>query len=142
MPKIELISFKLCPFVQRSVIALLEKDIPFEITYIELDNKPDWFLEISPLGKVPVLRVDDDKILFESAVINEYLDEVTPPSLHPEDPFEKARNRAWVEFGSTILMTSYRLRMAEDKETLTQEKNTITRQLQQLEQQVCRQSIF
>ncbi|MGI9275117.1 MAG: glutathione S-transferase family protein [Endozoicomonas sp.] len=136
MPRIELISFKLCPFVQRSVITLLEKDIPFEITYIDLHNKPDWFLEISPLGKVPVLRIDGEKILFESAVINEYLDEITPPSLHPSDPFEKAQNRAWVEFGSALLMTSYRFKTATDQETLAAEKNQLIEQLQRLETQV------
>ena len=70
----ELISFKLCPFVQRSVIVLLEKEAPFDITYIDLSNPPDWFKAISPMGKVPVLKVDDT-VLFESAVIMEYLDE-------------------------------------------------------------------
>ena len=136
MPKIELISFKLCPYVQRSVITLLEKNIPFDITYIELDNKPDWFLKISPLGKVPVLRINDDDILFESAVINEYLDEITPPSLHPEDPFAKARNRAWIEFGSSLLMTSHRLRTVEDEESLEKERSLLTTQLNQLEAQL------
>lgn len=136
MPKIELISFKLCPFVQRSVITLLEKGIPFDITYIELDNKPDWFLKISPMGKVPVLRIDDEKVLFESAVINEYLDEITPPSLHPQNAYAKAQNRAWIEFGSTLLMTSYRLKTAQDEETLEKERTLFATQLKQLEEQV------
>ncbi|MGC9457270.1 MAG: glutathione S-transferase family protein, partial [Halothiobacillaceae bacterium] len=83
--KLELISFKLCPFVQRSVITLLHKDQPFETTFINLMDPPDWFSEISPLGKVPLLRVDDT-VLFESAVINEFIDEVTPDRLMPEDP--------------------------------------------------------
>ena len=98
---IELISFDLCPFVQRSVITLLEKNIPFKRTNIDLANKPDWFLQISPLGKVPVLRINGN-ILFESAVINEYLDEITPPSMHPQDSLQKAVNRAWIEFGSEL----------------------------------------
>lgn len=59
MPTIELVSFKICPFVQRSVIALNEKNIDYKITYIDLASPPDWFNEISPLGKVPVLKVDD-----------------------------------------------------------------------------------
>ena len=75
---IELISFDLCPFVQRSVITLLEKDIPFKRTNIDLANKPDWFLQISPLGKVPVLKIDGN-ILFESAVINEDQSKHTQP---------------------------------------------------------------
>ena len=116
---IELISFDLCPFVQRSVITLLEKDIPFKRSNIDLANKPDWFLQISPLGKVPVLKIDGN-ILFESAVINEYLDEVTPPSMHPEDPLQKAVNRAWIEFGSELSNLSFRMVITEDKDVVEQ----------------------
>jgi glutathione S-transferase len=101
-PQLELISHHLCPYVQRAVITLIEKDIPHERTYIDLANKPDWFRSVSPLGKVPLLRVDGE-ILFESAVICEYLDEITPGSLHPIDPLQKAKHRSWIEFGSTIL---------------------------------------
>ncbi len=60
---LHLISFKTCPFVQRAVITLKHKNIDFDITYIDLADPPDWFLEISPLEKVPVLKVDDE-ILF------------------------------------------------------------------------------
>ncbi len=101
---LELVSYHLCPYVQRAVITLLEKDIPHRRTYIDLSNKPGWFRQISPLGKVPLLKVGDE-VLFESAVICEYLDEVTPGSLHPTDPLTKAKHRAWIEFGSTILNT-------------------------------------
>jgi glutathione S-transferase len=79
------------------VIALRAKDVDFEVTYINLQEKPDWFLEISPHGKVPVLVVDDVP-LFESNAIAEYLDEVIAPRLHPEDPIKRARNRAWTDF--------------------------------------------
>ena len=65
------------------------KDVEFEVTFINLREKPDWFLEISPLGKVPVLKVDDD-ILFESNAIAEFLDETVAPRLHPEDPVARA----------------------------------------------------
>lgn len=82
-----------------------------------------------------MLRIDD-KALFESAVISEYLDEITPPSLHPEDPFEKAQNRAWIEFGSTMLMSSYRLKTAQDQETFKTERALLTKQLKQLEAQI------
>lgn len=73
------------------------KAVDFEVTYIDLRNKPDWFLEISPHGKVPVLNVDGQP-LFESNAIAEFLDEVVPPRLHPEDPVKRARNRAWTDF--------------------------------------------
>ena len=97
-----LISHKLCPYVQRAVIALAEKSTGFERIDIDLANKPDWFLAISPLGKTPVLQVGDVPI-FESAVILEYLEETQPKPLHPVDPLTRAEHRAWVEFGSTVL---------------------------------------
>lgn len=104
LPKLELISFKLCPFVQRTVITLLHKDVPYEITYIDINNPPEWFAAVSPLGKVPVLKVNEDTVLFESAVIQEYVDEITPPSLMPRDALVKAQNRAWISFGGEVLM--------------------------------------
>jgi glutathione S-transferase len=81
------------------VIVLRAKNVEFEVTYITKDAKPDWFLEISPHGKVPVLKVDDD-VLFESNAIAEFLDEVVEPRLAPEDPIKHARNRAWTDFSS------------------------------------------
>jgi glutathione S-transferase len=99
---LHLISHLLCPYVQRAAISLTEKGVAFERTNIDLANKPDWFLAISPLGKTPVLLVDDVPI-FESAVILEYLEDTQPHPLHPQDPLERARHRAWIEFGSAIL---------------------------------------
>ena len=98
----ELISFGLCPYVQRAIIVLTEKGVAHRRTYIDLANKPDWFREISPLSKVPAMRIGD-VTLFESAVICEYIDEVTPGSLHPADPVRRAKHRSWIEFGSSIL---------------------------------------
>ncbi len=88
-----LVSFKTCPWVQRSAIILREKNMPFEFRHIERDNRPDWFLAISPHKKVPVLRIDDKVSLFESNAINEYLDETIAPRLHPDDPMS-ARSTA------------------------------------------------
>jgi glutathione S-transferase len=79
------------------VIVLRVKNLAFEVTYIDLQEKPDWFLEISPHGKVPVLKVDDE-ILFESNAIAEFLEEQSEPRLHPADPIKRARNRAWTDF--------------------------------------------
>ncbi|HYG90106.1 MAG TPA: glutathione S-transferase family protein [Azospirillum sp.] len=103
MSTLHLVSHHLCPYVQRAVIVLTEKGVPFERTTIDLADKPDWFKALSPLGKVPLLEVDGD-VLFESAVICEYLEETQPgPRLHPVAPFARARHRAWMEFGSAIL---------------------------------------
>jgi glutathione S-transferase len=100
--RLKLISHKLCPYVQRAVIALTEKGTAFERIDIDLAHKPDWFLAISPLGKTPVLQVDDVAI-FESAVILEYLEETQSSPLHPADPLRRAEHRAWIEFGSAVL---------------------------------------
>jgi glutathione S-transferase len=99
---LKLISHKLCPYMQRAVIALTEKRIPFERIDIDLANKPDWFLKVSPLGKTPVLMVGDHAI-FESAVILEYLEETQAHPLHPADALRRAEHRAWIEFGSAVL---------------------------------------
>jgi len=83
---LELISFKICPFVQRAVITLLYRQIPYTLTYIDLGAPPDWFKAISPFGKVPVLKVDDEHVIFESAIIDEYLNDVFTANLLPSDP--------------------------------------------------------
>jgi len=103
MAKYVLVSFKTCPWVQRVAIVLREKNIDFEFKHIESDNRPDWFRAISPHNKVPVLRLDDRVSLFESGAIAEYLDETNPPRLHPEDPVERAINRAWIEYMPTFV---------------------------------------
>ena len=97
-----LVSFKTCPWVQRAAIVLREKKIAFEFQHIEPDNRPDWFLAISPHKKVPVLRIDDRISLFESNAIAEYLDEAVTPRLHPEDPVVRAVNRAWTDYVPTF----------------------------------------
>lgn len=133
--KPELISFKLCPFVQRSVIILLEKDIEFDITYIDIKQPPDWFLAISPFGKVPVLRCGDT-VLFESAVINEYIDETHPPELHPADPLLRAQNRAWIEFGSGLNMDIHGVMVAADMDKFTAKCDTVKKELARVEVQL------
>ena len=101
---LRLVSHCLCPYVQRAVIALTEKGVAHERTYIDLAAKLDWFTALSPLGKVPLLLVDEATALFESAVICEFLEETAPGvRLHPDDPVERARHRAWIEFASATL---------------------------------------
>jgi len=100
--QLRLISHRLCPYVQRAVVALTEKGVPFERVDVDLANKPDWFLKISPLGRTPVLQVGEVAI-FESAVILEYLEETEPKPLHPADPLRRAEHRGWIEFASAVL---------------------------------------
>ena len=75
-------------------ITLNHKNCNYDIIFIGLRNLPDWILEISPLGKVPVLKIDDNEVLFESAVINKFIDDVTPGTLKLSDPLTLAKNRA------------------------------------------------
>jgi len=131
--KLELISFKLCPFVQRAVIVLKHKNIDFDVTYIDLNDKPDWFDKISPLGQVPVLKVGEDDVLFESSVIQEYVDEITPPSLQPADLLVKAKNRAWINFGSDILFAMHGMVMTKDEAVFNEKQSVILKKLGQIE---------
>lgn len=133
---LQLISHELCPYVQRSVIVLKEKDIPYQRLDIDLGNMPEWFKALSPMQRVPLLRVNDNKALFESAVICEYLDEITKDSMHPQDPFEKARHRAWIEFGSGILDDIGSLYNAPDKESYESKRDEIRHKFITLEQEI------
>ncbi|MBL4621766.1 MAG: glutathione S-transferase family protein, partial [Immundisolibacteraceae bacterium] len=128
----KLISFKLCPFVQRSIITLIEKNVDFEIVYIDLKNKPDWFLNISPLGKVPLLQLDE-QILFESSAINEYLEDAYPPALHPANLSLRAQNRAWIEIANQLSAAQFKLAMAQQATSAETAITQLTSLLQQLE---------
>jgi len=132
---LKLISHKLCPYVQRAVIALTEKGVGFERIDIDLANKPDWFLAISPLGKTPVLQVGD-RAIFESAVILEYLEETEPKPLHPADPLTRAEHRAWIEFGSTVLNDIAGFYAAQDEATFKAKTNQLGARFARLETRV------
>ncbi|HET9427531.1 MAG TPA: glutathione S-transferase family protein [Allosphingosinicella sp.] len=135
MTRFKLISFKLCPYVQRAAIVLAEKNVAFDRVDIDLADKPDWFLALSPLGKVPVLVVEKDgteQVLFESSVIAEYLDETLEPRLHPADPLEKARHRAWIEFASATLADIFHFYTG-DKATFEAKGETIEAKFDRLE---------
>ena len=130
--RLTLVSHMLCPYVQRAAIVLAEKGVAFDRIDVDLSNKPDWFLRISPLGKTPVLLVDDEPI-FESAVICEYLDDTTLPRLHPEDALQRARHRAWMEFGSGVLNTIAGFYNAADDEALQAKATELRRRFEQIE---------
>lgn len=134
-PRLRLISHKLCPYVQRAVIALSEKGVAFERIDIDLSNKPDWFLAISPLGKTPVLQVGDVPI-FESAVILEYLEETEPKPLHPADPLARAEHRAWIEFGSAILNDIAGFYAAKDEATFKDKTSQLEQRFARLEARI------
>jgi len=141
MTKFILVSFIACPYAQRAVIVMKEKGVDFEIEYIDLGNKPDWFLKISPLGKVPVLRVrpenKSETAIFESAVIVEYIeDAMGGRKLHPADPLDRATHRAWMEFCSTIIADYSKWSQEKDENNLPAMRKTLESKLAKVEEQV------
>ena len=131
-PPLVLVSHALCPYVQGAAIVLAEKGVPFERRDVDLAHKPDWFLQVSPLGKTPVLLVGDTPI-FESAVICEYLDETTLPRLHPANALQRALHRSWVEFASALLNTIAAFYNAPDETALSAQAAAIRARLVQAE---------
>jgi glutathione S-transferase len=127
-----LISHALCPYVQRAVIALKEKQVSYERIDIDLRNKPAWFLALSPLGKTPVLKVGDQAI-FESAVICEYLDDTIAPALHPIDALQRAQHRAWTEFASVTLNGIWLFYTAKDEAAYARAADALMQRFMQLE---------
>lgn len=90
-----------CPYARRTRLVLHEKGIDFETREVDLSNKSEEFLTASPTGKVPVIVVDGESI-YESNIVNEYLDEITgDPRLMPEDPRPRAHARIWMSFADT-----------------------------------------
>ena len=132
--ELTLVSFDLCPYVQRVSIALAEKAAPFGRINIDLADKPDWFRKVSPLGKVPLLMVGDE-VLFESAVIVEYLDETFEPKLHPADALSRARHRAWMEFGSSILANIWTIETTKDRAAFDQAVADVAEKFRRVEGQ-------
>ncbi len=101
MSDIKLYSARACPFAHRTRLVLGEKKLAFELVEIDLQNKPAWYSNVSLYGKVPALEHGGQRIV-ESAVINEYLDEVFPqPRLLPAEPAQRALARIWIDFGNT-----------------------------------------
>ncbi|CAG74492.1 probable glutathione-S-transferase [Pectobacterium atrosepticum SCRI1043] len=136
--QLTLISHPLCPFVQRAAIVLLEKNVSFERIDVDLAAKPDWFLALSPMDKVPLLKVEladnSDAILFESAAICEYLNETQAgASLYSSDALSRAQQRAWVEFGVAALSDAWQFLNAKELAVANDKKAAFRDKLQRLE---------
>lgn len=117
MAEIEIFSAEVCPYAQRTRLMLLEKGIDFSLTEIDLKDKPSWFAQVSPYSKVPVVRRGDD-VVWESAIINEYLEELYPhPPMMPKEPGRRALARLWIDFANVkLLPTWYRVFLEQDRE--------------------------
>lgn len=136
---LSLISHPLCPYVQRAAIVLLEKGIPFDRINVDLSAKPAWFLEMSPTGKVPLLRIHGaHEVLFESMAICEYLEETQlGAALHPGEPVARARHRAWIEFGSAALADAWGYLNAKDAAAASAKAIAFRDKLVRLEDALC-----
>lgn len=130
-----LVSIPLCPYVQRAAIVLAEKGVPFERRYVDLAERPAWFTTVSPLGKVPLLMVGDD-VLFESSPIVEYLEETEGSTLHPPTPIDRAKHRAWMEFGSAILADIWTIETTADQKAFDGALAQLRRKFARLEQEL------
>ena len=134
MMNYELVSLAICPYVQRVTIILHEKQQPFDIQHIDPYDPPAWFLAWSPTGKVPAMRVDEQHVLFESAVIMEYLEEVHPtPAFHSSDPLVKAQHRAWMSFSDILLSDQLQLLTTTDADIFLQKQKTLRDNLARIE---------
>ena len=128
-PVIKLYDFKSSPNCQRVKIVLAEKNLPYDIAPIDLrahEQKTPEYLKLNPYGKVPVLT-DDATVLYESLIINEYLDEKYPnPPLMPKDPAKRAKARILVDYGMAHFDAPYqRLRMELMKDAKEQNQQVI-----------------
>jgi len=132
----KIVSFKICPFVQR-VTALLEaKNIDYELEFISLRDKPGWFLDISPNGQVPVLITDQGKALFESEAIVEYIEEAFP-ALQPDLSFEdKAINRAWSYLASKNYLVQCSAQRSPDENVLRERSQKLGQAFDKMEKQL------
>lgn len=137
MHDFELISNILCPYTQRAAIQLAEKGLKARRTYIDLANKPDWFAQLSPLGKVPVLRMGDTAV-FETAVICEYIEEATVDRapMWPAHALDRARHRAWAEFASAVIADVFGFYMAPDEVAFERKRSELAGRFARLESQL------
>ncbi|XP_037906018.1 pyrimidodiazepine synthase-like [Hermetia illucens] len=111
--KLRLYSMRFCPYAQRIHLILDAKDIPYHSIYINLGNKPGWFLDKSPTGKVPALELTNESgnpTIIESLIIAEYLDEKYPKRpMYPKDPLLKARDRILIDQFNSVISSMYKI---------------------------------
>ena len=123
MSRVELFSFEGCPYAQRTRMTLIEKGIDYELTEIDLFNRPAWFKEVSPYGKVPVLRHGGGTI-YESGIINQYLDEIFPaPPLLPATALGRAQARIWMDYCESRFLAATHKLMSEAGELANRPEN-------------------
>lgn len=127
--KIKLYDFASSPNCQRVKVVLEEKKLPYETVAVDLrkgEQKKADYLKLNPYGKVPVI-IDGGTVLYESCIINEYLEDKYPrPPLMPKDPAKKAKARILTDYGMNHLDGPYqKLRMEKMKDEKERNQETI-----------------
>jgi glutathione S-transferase len=140
MAELTLFSARACPFAHRTRLVLAEKRLDFELVEIDLQQKPAWFSTVSNYGKVPALQHKQHRIV-ESAIVNEYLDEVFPePALLPADPGTRAAARIWIDYANTRFVPAWGALLRAPSESVETARNALVESLAYLEQGLQRTS--
>jgi len=130
---IELYIFKACPFAQRVQMSLIHSQLPYKTIVLTPGEMPDDFTAISPLGNVPVLRINNSETLFESAVITDYIAQISAVSMEPEDELKRAQMRAWSEYFNSCFDALMAVLQASDKDSFEQTNKVLINKFQPLE---------
>ena len=130
---IKVVSFKICPFVQRVTAALEARSIPYEMEYISLSNPPEWFSDVSPNSQVPLLIAESGTVLFESDAIVEYLDEAYGPMQRDVSPEQRAIDRAWSYQASKHYLVQCSAMRSADETTLSSRTQKLDKAFERVE---------
>lgn len=128
---------RFCPYAQRVHLVLDAKNIPYHTIFINLNEKPEWLAQKSPLLKVPALEIPGQKEpLIESLIICDYLDEkYQEVRLHPSDPMAKARDRILVERFSAVTVPLYKI-LTQTTDSMTESVREVVNGLQLYEDEL------
>ncbi|CAN7945445.1 unnamed protein product [Ixodes hexagonus] len=113
--KLRLYSMRFCPYCHRCLLVLQAKSIPHEVINIDLKDKPEWHFKLHPAGKVPILQ-QDDKIIYESLLVCEYLDEAYGQTrLMSTDPYAKAKDKLFIEAAAAAASSLLKIQFNKDR---------------------------
>ena len=142
MSAIKLVTSKLSPFGHRVEMCLIEKKISYEKVDVDLADKPDWFIQDSPLGKAPIIY-GNGRPLFESIAICEYLEESFPDNpLHSKDVYTRAWHRGWMEFSNGLISSIFGIAFASDQKTLDEKIDEARKKITNLEKYLTSEPFF
>lgn len=139
---IRIVSFKICPFVQRVTAMLEAKDLPYQVEYISLQDKPQWFLDLSPNGQVPILITENGTALFESEAIAEYIEDAYGPLTPGLSAENRALTRAWGYLAAKTYLLQCSAQRAPDIEALAERSVKMNAAFDKIEKQLTGKSHF